>query len=397
MKKIRVIIVLLAIVAVAGAGFWAWDFSHSLAGATDGSVDSQAAPTGAEENAKAEPARPRPITVRAVEMVDTEQNRSYPGTTQSSAQAKLAFRVGGPLVEVNVAPGTQVKKGDVMMRIDPRDFKDSITILEAQLQGAKSSRENQELEYKRIMPLWKKQVVSKSDYDTARTALASSDAEVKRLEAQLQVARHQLADTELIAPFDGIVTSQEVENHEQVQAGQVVLEMHNISDIEINVNVPETEMPYFNMSDDTVVDVTFSPLPGRVFKAHMKEWSATADPVTRTYLLTFTMPTPEGVKILPGMTAEVKWSPRSGSNAMLVIPATAVIAGKGEGSSVWVFDPKTSTASPRSITLASPDGPSLSDMVQVLAGLDEGELVVTGGMDFITKGMLLRPLVKSSN
>lgn len=331
---------------------------------------------------------PRPVAVSPVQRDGDGGVRQYPGATRACSEAELAFRVGGPLLEVLAQPGDEAASGDVLMRIDPRDYEDNIRVLEAQLSGAQASRNIAALDLERLTELLDQRVVSQADFDSRKASYDSAVAAVRSLEAQLAIARHKLEDTELAAPFAGVVTASYVENHEMVASGQVVLKMQDISRLEIDVSVPENEMPLFALSKGLEAAVTFSSLPGREFTARLEEWSSEASELTRTYTVTFVLDAPEDVRILPGMTADVHLS-AGGETDPLTIPASAVVA-NGQGSPVvWVYDQATGTATRRRVETGALAADS---RVTVLDGLQEGELVVVAGMDFIEEGMLLRPL-----
>jgi multidrug efflux pump subunit AcrA (membrane-fusion protein) len=112
--------------------------------------------------------------------------QSYPGTIISSHQAKLAFRVSGPLIKVLVKPGDKVKKGQLVMQIDPRDFEDSIRVLEAQLAGAVAQRDRALRDFNRAQTLFDQHVSATADFDRARGAYEVAFSGVAIIEAQLQ-------------------------------------------------------------------------------------------------------------------------------------------------------------------------------------------------------------------
>ena len=317
--------------------------------------------------------------------------RSYPGVVRSSQKAELALRVGGPLVEVAVRPGDVVRKGQTLLRIDPRDFQDTIRTLEAELAGAQATLRNAELHLGRTAPLLARGAVAQADFDDAQSAHDSARAAVQALDAQLQKARHALGDTTLVAPFDGLVTARPVENHEIVVAGQQAVILHDITQLEIDVDVPEAEMARLGLDSAATAAVEFPPLGDRRHTARIRQWSAEPDPATRAYRVTFALPAPQGARILPGMTCQVLLARDQGDQGVLTVPASALGAVGPEAgrSAVWVFDPQTATATRREVRAGQLVEGS---RVEILDGLREGELVVGAGMDFITEGMALRPL-----
>jgi RND family efflux transporter MFP subunit len=245
------------------------------------------------------------LSTSHLQVRSTPFNQSYPGMIFASQQTQLAFRVGGPLINVAVKPGDVVKKGQVLMQIDPRDFEDNIRVLEAQLAGAKSQQDRAKRDFDRAQTLFEQHVNATADFDRAKSTFDSAFAGVESIKAQLQMARHQLKDTSLLAPYAGVVTLQSAENYEMVSAGQVVLAMQDISTLEVEIKIPENEIARRPLKKGSEVSIELSALPQRTFIAKLVEWNTAADPVTRTYALRFAFVAPTDVHILPGMTAEV--------------------------------------------------------------------------------------------
>lgn len=331
----------------------------------------------------------RPVTLERVRSVDSRRERSFPGVVKASEESALSFRVGGPLTEVNVKLGEPVKKGDLLMQIDPRDFEDRIESLEARLAGAEAVFQNARQDYGRISKLFEEKVVPQSNYDLAKSALDSAEASVKGLNVQLQIARHSLEDTSLLAPYGGTVTEQLVENHEMVDSGTVVLRFHNIQWLEVVVNVPENEIAHRGMDREALVRVRFPAIPGKAFDAHLTEWSSVADPMTRTYAVTFRFEAPTEFKVLPGMSAKVSWQDGSESEPRLVVPMASLSSG-AEGSTVlWVYNEEGGNAERRAVSTGRLEG---SSHIVVLSGVTEGEQVVLSGSRFIHEGMTLESI-----
>ncbi|MCX7002459.1 MAG: efflux RND transporter periplasmic adaptor subunit, partial [bacterium] len=185
--------------------------------------------------------------------------------------------------------------------------------------GALTGGEIARLTFDRVAPLYTQQVVSLTEYDKARSSLAAAQANVADIEAQLQVARHQLVDTVLRAPFAGVVTRVDVDAQEMVKAGDVVLHLHDISLLELDVAVAEREILVHRLATNETAVAVFSSIPDRMFPVQLVEWSTASDAQTRTYRVTFVLHAPDDVTILPGMSAEVAWPGSHGTGATLAI------------------------------------------------------------------------------
>jgi len=247
-------------------------------------------------------------------------NQSYPGTVLASRQARLAFRVGGPLIKVAVKPGDRVKKGQLLMQIDPRDFEDSIRVLEAQLAGAESQRDRAQRDFDRAQTLFDQHVSATADFDRAKSAFDSAFSGVQSIKAQLQIARHKLKDTKLLAPYAGVITTQSAESYEMVKSGKEVLAIQDISTLEVEIKIPENEIARRPLKPGQQVNIELPALRNRSFSAKLVEWNSAADPVTRTYALRFSFPAPADVQVLPGMTAEVSIDDDGGQPSSYDVP-----------------------------------------------------------------------------
>jgi len=328
----------------------------------------------------------RTVLLEKVTRTQVENSKQYPGSVKACKETRLAFRVGGPLTRVNVKAGDEVKKGDILMQIDPQDFKDRINVLEAQLSGALAQLDNAKQDFRRIKQLFDEKVIPVADFDHVTTGRNTAQAAVKGIRAQLNIARHQLDYTTLKAPYDGIITQTHIENFEMVAPGQVMVGLHDISSLEIKINVPENEIINHPLVTGTKAFVRFSSLGRKQFPASLKEWNTSADKATRTYGATFSLPRPPGVQILPGMTAEIQWPGNDNENNTLTVPAKAVVNDNTGTAHVWLFDPTTSTASKVPVTLGQLCGTS---RIVIESGLMPGDFIVTDGVDFITETMKL--------
>ncbi|ARN56882.1 efflux RND transporter periplasmic adaptor subunit [Sedimentisphaera salicampi] len=334
----------------------------------------------------------RNVELGEVKKLELNTGNSYPGTVNPCENTRLSFRVSGPLVEVAAAPGDNVKKGDLLMQIDPRDYNDSISVLEANLARAKAEKLKTKLDYDRAKKLFSQNVIPKADYDAAKSAYESAEASIQSTQAQLQIARHKLEDTSLRAPYEGVITEQFAENHEMIQKGQVVMSMQDISRLEVDINVPENEIVNYELERGKEAGVKFPAFGEKLFSASLSEWNTSASNRTRTYQLTFTLD-PQGSQLLPGMTAELslKTNTQAGKT---IVPAGAVVSLGRNRSAVWVYNEENGRASKKEVSAGRLYG---SSKIVIESGLKGGETIVTKGADFITEDTELRDTAQSEN
>ncbi len=323
----------------------------------------------------------RPVKVMQVQAGKGLQKHSFPGTVRAARRAVLSFKVSGPLAELPVEEGQHVKKGDLIAQIQKRDFQTA-------LDEARARSLEAEKQYNRYKELYARKQVSRADFDRYRAA-----RDVAR--AQLEDAENRLKDTSLRAPFDGIVSKRYVENFQKVQAKEPIVNLQDITRIEILVNVPEQLMAAIrNRAEVPKIYATFETIPGKKFPLEIKEYSTQADPATQTYQVVLVMDQPDEANILPGMTAMVTAegvADHAASGQAPLIPAFAVMDAPGNQPYVWVLDPETSTARRQNVRIGRLEG---SENVFVEEGLKGGETIIIAGLTQLEEGMKVRPWEK---
>ncbi len=332
----------------------------------------------------------RPVKLLTVGGMLTDQTQKMPGTVRASDRVDLAFQVSGPLIELPVKEGQRVKKGDLLARIDPRDFETNLRNAMGTLAKAKAKLAYDIVEYKRYVTVKEKEpgAVSDSMVSLKRAAENVSRAELQSAEAGVQAAKDQLLYTSLRSPFSGVIAKKHVDNYQEVQAKQTVISLQNTTNIEVLVDIPELLVAPIRRTKPRV-SAEFASAPGRLFELSMKEFAAQADPLTQTYQVVFVMPAPSGVRILPGMTATVIFdlSEAVMADAVISIPAVAVFADNEGKSGVWVVDAKTMKVQRRPVTTGELSG---SDNILIKAGLNQGETIAVSGVSTLREGQTVR-------
>jgi RND family efflux transporter MFP subunit len=227
-----------------------------------------------------------------IESPFTSSGRKYPGKVKANREVDLAFQVAGPLIELLVKKGVEVRTEQLLARIDPRDYEHTLAAKRGILAKAHSDLEKT----KRLF----------DQGNAGRQEVVDNQAAFEVAQAESEIAAKALDDTYLRAPFAGTIANTFVENFENVRAKQAILSLQDVSSVEIEVNVPEEVVAVSKGTKDKFRFVaTFDYLPGREFDVVPKEFATEADPTTQTYAVTLVMPAPTDVSILPGMTATV--------------------------------------------------------------------------------------------
>lgn len=331
---------------------------------------------GGSKEAEAEIVRPvKMIEVAAVD----ERTYRFATVIRSSRSVDLAFPVAGVLVELNALEGTPVAEGQVLGQLDPRDFQNKVDQAQAAFDLAASDLQRFE------------QLAASGAVSTQ--ALEQAQAQFVTSRTRLQEAQKMLADTRLLAPFDGVVARRMVEQFANLQPKQPVLRFQALRPLEGVIQIPETLMLYAanrEQNGPLPMFLTFAGWPERQVPARLKEVSTEAAPGTQTYQVVVELDPPAGMNILPGMSATLT-AVRSGAADGVVtvtVPPLAVVVDPARGNLVWVYDPQTQRVERRNVDVGQMRG----NGIEISGGVFPGEFVVVAGLSELRDGMKVRPL-----
>lgn len=336
---------------------------------------------GFAESAAPQQAKVRPVKLMTIEDVSGQQTRIFPAKVAANQQADLAFRVSGELVNLDLIEGQKVKKGQLLAQLDDRDAKNA-------LMDAEANYELAAVDFKRKKEIYKRKLISKAEYDTARATLKSA-------KAALATARDQLDYTRLTAPFSGIVAKVERDNHQMIQATQVVLSLQGDQQLDVQIQVPESMLLTLNSKK---LDEEYQPLvrfgaQGSLYPVTYKEHASKVSPGTQTYEVVFSLNRPESLNVLPGMSAELLLDMsvlnQETAPMIAVLPQTAIFKSDEEQQTkVWRYDADTQKLESVEVTL----GQVRAQGIEVLSGINKGDQIVAVGASVLKQDMDVKPL-----
>jgi RND family efflux transporter MFP subunit len=341
---------------------------------------------GCGEEEVAEKSYVRPVKAMKVRDVARFHQRSFPGRAKATQEVDLAFRVAGPLITLPVDIGSEVKAGDVVARIDPRDFEVNLRNVQGQQDQAGATLKRAQADYDRLQRVFKEDpgATSERAIDRAREQRDSARASIKSLQASVAAANDQLSYTHLKAPFDGTVVAKYVENFEDVRAKQAIVRVVDSSRIEMVVNIPENLISLVPEVEKIVV--AFDAFPDLQIPAEIKEIGTEASATTRTYPVTLIMDQPDNATILSGMAGKASGEPpeaRRAADASVEIPVAATFsASESDKSYVWIIDEQAKTVTKREVTT----GDLTDHGIRVTEGLQPGEWIATAGVHYLREG-----------
>ncbi len=373
---------------------------------------------------------PPPVSFGLARVQDMYQGLDSVGSVEAPLSVSIAAKVTGRVAYLDLHEGARVRRGQVLVRIDPTQVETQVReaeaalaqaryrlaqaeitqnpaevsvasqvhLQEAAVQSAQANLANAQKKLDRAEELYKKGFVAAQDVDDARTmvgvqeaalnqarasldyakantaqkpayeqSLAALRASVDVAEAGLRSAQSLRADTVLAAPFDGFVTGRYLDPGAVVTAGQPILAVQYMRQVWVTVSLPEEVSRRIRLRQ--VALVSLDSIPGRTLYGKVTQISPSADPASRQFSARVTLDNPDFV-IKPGTFAHMKIETGIVRGA-LVVPREAVRHGEA-GSYVMVVDDQ-SIAHERPVTL----GDSAPDVISVTSGLRAGERVIT--------------------
>ncbi len=317
----------------------------------------------------------RPVRAMVVQSSDIDVNAEFSGEVRARVESRLGFRVGGKIVSRKVDVGSVVKRGQVLMELDPQDLKLSQAQALAALRAAETSRDLASAELKRYQELREKNFVSQAILDAKLSAAKSAQAQVDSAQAAYRGMSNQAGYASLESDIDGVVTSVDAEVGQVVAPGAPVVRVAKTDEKEIVFGVPEDKVDTLRAISDVHVRLWASPDKSVVGK--IREISPVADPSTRTYAFRVSIPASLSEAKL-GMTALVAFASRT-PQPQIKVPLTALFHEKA-ATSVWVVENGAVRLVPVTVS-----GVSGNDIV-LGSGVKPGQTVVTAGVNLLKQG-----------
>lgn len=322
-----------------------------------------------------------PPVVRPVKTITVsgfgEGEVTFPALVEAGEKVLMSFRVPGRIIQLPVREGQEIKKGQLIARLDPVDYQLAVNQARAEYNKA-------DADLKRYQKLYEKDAVPLADLD-----LRISQRDVAK--SRLEEAEKNLTYTYLGAPFTGRIGRRYVENYMDVRSNEPIVDLNDVTNIELKVNVPESIISMSRTLGDKLDLKNFAEFesaPGKKYPIEIKEVNNRADPLTQTFEVTYKMPQPDDIALLPGMNALVRLEAKIKSDANIEsrirIPAIAVMGADDGGSYVWIVNQQNMTVHQQQVEIGQMSG---IDGIFITGGLMGGELLVVAGMKSLQEGM----------
>lgn len=305
---------------------------------------------------------PVKVKVQSVSTADTKCKRNFSGTVEAGNESAISFSVSGTISRIYAEVGQRVEKGKLLAEIDDTSIRSSYEAAHATLLQARDA-------YDRMKKLHEQGSLPDIQW-------VEAESKLQQAESLERIARKNLDDCRLVAPFSGVISMRAAEEGQNAVAGMAVFKLASIDKVKVKIAVPENEIASIKTGKEATICVPA--LGDTLFTGSISEKGVVANPLSHTYEVKLSLPNP-GQNLLPGMVARVTLA-GEGLSAY-VLPAGAVLLGADNTSFVWVNE--NGVASRRPVICGRP----VADGVTVVSGLNDGDEVLVEGQHKISEGM----------
>lgn len=307
---------------------------------------------------------PSPVRVKVMKVALSEQKTSgrFSGTVEEAAGTPLSFSVMRTVNAVSFRLGDRVEKGQLLASLDATSVRSSYDAAKAALVQAEDA-------YRRMKELHGKGSLPEIKWVEVQSKL-------QHARSMEEMARKNLKDCKLYAPFCGVIADKSVEVGQNVIPGMAVGKLLGVSRLKVKISMPESEIASVSLHQKA--EIVVPALGSRRFSGMVSEKGIMADPFSRSYEVKIDV-ADAGGDLMPGMVAEVRLAGADGGTAVIV-PARIVQLDEKNRSFVWIDN--NGVAEKRVISCGGFSG----DGVVVASGLKADDRIIVEGQQKVCNG-----------
>jgi len=325
---------------------------------------------GGKSGEKSAVVRPVPVRAMTVKIQSAEEPIQYSATIEPAEEADIAGKVMGRVERILVSEGDAVRKGQLLVKIDGEDIRAKLAQAEAGVAEATAHFENARRNLERFEALFQQKAATEKELDDVRAGYEGARARLNGAEEMKREVEEMLQYVEVVAPFDGVVTKTHVDAGDFTTPGRPIVSLENARRLEVVASVPESQIEHLSVGMPVKIVIP-SPSGGTAdqeFTGSIDMIVPTADPGSHQFVVKVFIQNPEG-SVMSGIFARLVVSRAPADR--LMVPAEAV-QHRGQLEGVFVVG-KDGRAHLRWVR----SGRTIGDWVEVVAGLEPGETVVT--------------------
>ena len=327
-----------------------------------------------------------PVTVVNVEKGPLDKILELAGTVTAERRSSLSARTDGLVTSVQVDAGSRVREGDLLLELDVVLASLALERSKQALREARSELAESQRLFEEGQKLVESGGIPTTEAEARRAALRTQEAAVSQLEIDVRERAEVVSRHRLLAPFSGVISAKMTEDGEWVETGTPVLELVEIDAVRFDTQAPQER--YAELDSETPVTVRFDSAPEREFCSILLTKVPVKDPVSRTFLVRLAVDAPSDVMV-PGVSGRARFRIRKDANA-LTVPRDAIVRQPDGRATAWVVKEESGYLKARRHSVRI--GGRMSESVEVLEGLAEGQRVVLRGNETLRDGQTVRIL-----
>lgn len=311
------------------------------------------------------------VKVQKIEYSSSIYTKEYVGTVESENSVNISFQTMGNIEQMTAQEGESVQKGQLLAKLNTSSAENMYNMAKATLDQAQDG-------YDRLSALHKNNSLPDVKYIEIKTALEQAGSAEK-------IARKNLEDCNLYAPFSGVIGKRHVETGTNIMPGIPVYNIMNINSVKIKIAIPEREISSVRIGEKSQIKV--SALDDRLYEGRVIEKGVTAHPISHTYDIKVQIENKDH-RILPGMVCRAYLTNgeamKDGTGKKIVVPLKSVQLDHSGKHFVWLID-KDGKAFPREVNI----GGFIGNGLTVTDGLHEGDILITEGYRNVSPGAIV--------
>jgi RND family efflux transporter MFP subunit len=308
-----------------------------------------------------------PVVTGSVTRIVTGDEISLSGNIEGCKTVRLGFMIAGKIDFIAVNEGEMISKGQMISSLDPASYSIAKEMADIQVNQVQD-------EYNRLRAIYDNKSLSESDFSKITYGLQLA-------KTQQKLHTKNLSDTKLYSPIEGVLLKKLGEVGEITGVGIPLFVISDIRKIKVSAFIPENELHKIKIGQKAEVQISSL---SEAYEGKITEVGSAADAASRSFSVKIEIDNPK-LLIRPGMIAEVKIIPIN-RNEVLAIPVEAIQHDYNNQSFVFIVDTAVNKAFRRNVS----PGRLIKEKIEIISGLNENEIIVTGGQQKLVDGSLIR-------
>jgi RND family efflux transporter MFP subunit len=307
------------------------------------------------------------VKVSPITKTELYTGQSFSGTVEESSATTLSFAIGGTIKTIAVSAGQHVSKGALIATIDVANVKSSLDMAAATLEQAKDA-------YNRLAKLHESNSLPEIQW-------VEAESKLKQAQSAYEIAKKNLNDTHLYAPFSGYIKDKSVEVGHNVMPGSPIVNLVTVDNVKICISVPETEISKVSIGNE--VNIKVPALGDRTFVGKINEKGVSANSLSRSYEVKALIHNSDH-SLLPGMLCTLYLCDSNASESAILIPTNIVQLDSSNRNFVWT------AVDGKAVRKYVELGQFNNDKVVITSGLNEGDNLIIEGQQKISDNMQIK-------